>query len=105
MAEVVGLNKQEAAWRVIEDETRFVVEHLGYGKEVADWVVQDLKGRSFRLQHHGAKIEWDQFPAEARAPLAATIQQLKDAYQELTGEWMVEIVKLECELWTAKFAA
>lgn len=104
MAEIIGLNSQAAAWRVLEDETRFAVAHFGYSRECADWVIQDLKGRNFRLQHHGEPINWDEFPVDARPRLAATIQNLKDAYQELTGEWMIEIVKIECELWAAKFA-
>jgi hypothetical protein len=66
----------------LEAGIREVVDVLGYGNEVADWVVQDLKKRSFGLQHSGAKIDWDRL---------------------LTGERMIEIVKLECELWAAKF--
>jgi hypothetical protein len=105
MAEIVGFDGGAAAWRVLEAEIRFAVAHFGYGKEVADLVVQDLKCRTFRLQHYGAPIEWDEFPPESRPKLAATINNLKDAYEKLTGEWLVEIVKLECELWAAKTAA
>ena len=105
MAEIVGLDGPAAAWRVLEAGTRQIIADFGYGNETADWVVQDLKGRPFRLQHHGAPIAWDEFPPEARPKLAATIANLKDAYEKLTGEWLGEIVKLECELWVAKFTA
>jgi len=102
-AEIVGLDGAAAAWRTAEPGVRVLVAELGYGGEVADWVMQDLKSRSFKVQYQGPAIAWDEFPVEMRARIAATSQEMKAAYEGLIGAWLIEIVKLECELWAAKF--
>jgi hypothetical protein len=104
MAEVIGFNGPEAAWRVHEAAIRGWVRELGYGSEVADWVIVDLKQRQFQLQHV-TTTSWDSIPAEARPHLAEISHGFKDAYCRIMIGWLIEVVKIECELWVAKFAA
>ncbi len=104
MAEIIGLQKPDAAWRAVEDVVRGIVLDLGYGSEVADWVVGDLKQRQFQLQHV-TPTNWDGIPAEARPHLGEISHQFKDAYHRIMFSWLIEVVKIECELWVAKFAA
>lgn len=104
MAEIIGLQKPDAAWRAVEDVVRGVALDLGYGSEVADWVVGDLKQRQFQLQHI-TSTNWDSIPAEARPHLAEILRGFKDAYGRIMIGWLMEVVKIECELWVAKFVA
>jgi hypothetical protein len=103
MAEIVGLNSAEVVWRTLEVHIREMVGDMGYGSEIADWVVSDIKQRQFQLQHV-TTTSWDSIPAEARPHLAEILRDFKDAYTGIMVSWLKEVVKIECELWVARFA-
>jgi hypothetical protein len=104
MAEVIPFKDtvEATAWRIFEDNIRMAVDRFGYCEEVADWVVRDMKSRPFRFQFKET-LSWDEVPAGVEKYLAECSEQIKAAHGALLGEWLVEIVKLECELWAAKF--
>lgn len=104
MTEIIGFSGPDAAWRLWEDAIRGWVRDLGYGPEVADWVVADMKQREFQLQHV-APTDWDSIPENARPHLAAISHGFKERYGRIMTGWMLQVVKIECELWVAKFAA
>jgi hypothetical protein len=104
MAGIVELNSPGVAWRHMEDRIRGIVRDLGYGSEVADWVVADIKQRKLQLQHV-TPSNWDNIPAEVRPLLPKVLEGFKEAYIGVMISWLTEVVKIECELWVAKFAA
>lgn len=66
-----------------EATVRKLCEHFGYGKAAADWVVNDIKSRPVQFNHPRGQL-----PTGSEKPLA---------------ELFFQIVKIECELWAAKF--
>lgn len=103
MAEIVKLNSPEIAWRQMEDNIRMVARDRGYGSEVADWVVADIRQRGFQLEY--ATPNWDDFSVEVRPHLATVLEVHKQIHIGIMVDWLLRVAMLECELWVAKFAA
>jgi hypothetical protein len=105
MADVINFirSKNAAEIHAFEDSVRTIANLYGYGSEAAEWVIQDFKTRPFRFEHN-EEVGLDEIPAGAEPHLAKWSQKIKAAYQRLMGEWFIQIVKLECELWAAKFS-
>ena len=98
MGEVVGFpNGNSRPWRAYEEGIRAALDQLGYGVDAADWVVEDLKKRPFALQFSDGTL------APARPEELKAARQIKAAYRQAMLRWLVEIIKLEGELWAAKF--
>lgn len=106
MAEIVPFKEsvEATAWRTFEYWIRKYAGDLGYGSDAADWVVQDIKARPFRFQHN-TDVGWGEIPPEHVKALVDWSQKIKEAHSQLIGEWIIQIVKIECELWAAKNAA
>jgi hypothetical protein len=103
MAEIIELKPPDVVWRMLEENIRSMVSTLGYGAEVADWVAGDIKQRQFQIQHVTTD-NWDSIPADARPHLAEILRGHKEAYGRIMINWLAQVVKIECELWVAKFA-
>src|SRR5262245_10275479 len=97
MGEIVRFpNGNGGAWRAYDEGVRAALYRLGYRADAADWVVADLKKRPFGLQ----------FCEDLSAPAVSEEQgarQIKEAFKQVMLRWLVEIIKLEGELWVAKF--
>lgn len=92
-------NSNDLAWFATEIAIRTCVEVCGYDKdsETADWVVADMKRRHIPV--HANRMDRDGLMSIEAAEAADWIS---DRYRALLGEWMLEMVRLGCELWQAR---
>lgn len=101
MAEIIQFpNFGERDWRIIEASLRDVLQSGNLSIEAIDWICKDLKPRylagtddlSFSINA----------PVECHAAIQETANQLISFFHKATSRMMLEMAKLEVELYMAK---
>ena len=103
MGQVIAFpTADERSWRLIESGLR---EGLRDGKapvDAIDWICRDLKPRYFACQD-GLSFSLE-IPAGCEKPVSFAVEQMTSFLHKATDRMMLEMAKLEAELYAAKAA-
>lgn len=103
MAEIIQFPKLgERDWRIIESSLRDTLQSNNMSAEAIDWICKDLKPRymagtdslSFSINA----------PVECHAAIQETADKLISFFHQATTRMMLEMAKLEVELYMAKWS-
>jgi len=102
MPRMTQSNDNGDAWSGLEPGIRPLMAGWGYGSEIIDWVLADLKKRPIPTVFP-RDIRRDDLCAACLPKVAEDADEVKAAFSEVMGLWLQEILRLEGELWVARF--
>jgi hypothetical protein len=87
-------------WKIIEASLRDALQSIGLSADAIEWICNDLKPRYFAgTDNLSFSIS---APTECRAAVQETANQLIVFFHKATTQMMLEMAKLEVELYLAK---
>ena len=103
MGEVIAFPAfDERQWRFIEEGLRAVLAEENAPADAIDWICEDLKPRYLACTNSlsvSLKV-----PDECADAVNSIVKQLTDFFHDTTSRMMLEMAKLEAELYAAKSA-
>jgi hypothetical protein len=95
-------NASRDAWSGLEPAIRPLLTLWGYESETIDWVLEDLKKRPIPIAfpHY---IRRDDICPACLPKFAEDANEVTTAFSKLMWLWLKEILRLECDLWVARF--
>lgn len=90
----------EEAWTEIANTIRFMCFQIGMPQGAADWICEDMKPRCLPCL---GSIDLHGLPKNEIA--LATIDRVGTPFKERAARWVGELIRIEFELYMAKFLA